>query len=51
MFRQFLDFTARMAFSKTYGQFVIPIPMSFKILLEKSEIVGENLVITFKRLS
>jgi hypothetical protein len=48
MFRQFLDFTARIAFCKTYGHLTIPLP--FKILVEKSQIVGENLIITFRRL-
>lgn len=48
MFKIVQEVTARFLACKTYGTVTIPLP--FKILVEKSQISGANLIITFKRI-
>lgn len=50
MIKAFFEFTSRLAYTKTSGQFVIPIPYRFNIILLNSYIKNNDLIIDFKRL-
>jgi len=50
MIKAFWDFTARLVYTKTGGQFIIPIPYKFNIILLDTYIKNGDLIINFKRI-
>ena len=50
MYKQFFEFTTRMAFNKTMGQFIIPIPINMRIFLINSYVKDNEVIVNFDRI-